>query len=62
MLDVIALVPGARLRIAGGLFAEVIANLGDGEWVRLRLLAPDGAPLAPTREELCHATDILDLL
>ena len=61
MLDVIALVPGARLRIAGGLLAEAIANLGDGEWVRVRLLDPDDAPLAPRQEELCHATDLLDL-
>ena len=62
MLDVIALVPGPRLRIAGGLLAEAIANLGDGEWAQVRLPDPDGAPLAPTPEELCHATDMLDLL
>ena len=62
MLDVIGLVPGARLRIAGGLLAEVIANLGDGEWVRVRLLDPAGAPAVPAREELCHATDIIEVL
>ena len=38
MLDVISLTPGTRLRIAGGLLAEVVENLGDGEWLRVRLL------------------------
>ncbi len=63
MLDLTPLAPGARLRIAGGLIAEVVQNMGDGEWVRVRLLAADGAPAAAdAAEELCHATDILDLL
>ncbi|MGC8474925.1 MAG: hypothetical protein ACP5NP_01085 [Acetobacteraceae bacterium] len=58
MLDVILLTPGTRLRIAGGLVAEVVENLGDGEWLRVRVLEP--APQAET--ELCHATDILETL
>ena len=55
MLDVTALTPGTHLRIAGGLLAEVVENLGDGEWLRVRLLEPTPR----TETELCHATDII---
>jgi hypothetical protein len=56
MLEVILLTPGTRLRIAGGLLAEVVENLGDGEWLRVRLLEP----ASQTATELCHATDIIE--
>jgi hypothetical protein len=48
---------GARLLIAGGLTAEVIENMGDGEWLRVRLLSGRDAG----SEELCHATDVLEV-
>jgi hypothetical protein len=48
---------GAKLLIAGGLSAEVIENIGDGEWLRVRLLSGD----AVGAEELCHATDVLEV-
>ena len=57
MLDVYKVRVGARLVIAGGLTAEVIENMGDGEWLRVRLLSGDDAGA----EELCHATDVLEL-
>ena len=47
---------GTKLVIAGGLTAEVIENMGDGEWVRVRVLT---GPDAGT-EELCHATDVVE--
>ena len=59
MLDVTQLQPGTRLRLAGGVTAEVEENLGNGEWLRVRLLDPAGTP-APT--ELCHATDIVEIV
>ena len=62
MLDLTPLAPGTRLRIAGGLIAEVVQNMGDGEWVRVRILAGEDIAALPGAEELCHATDILDLL
>jgi hypothetical protein len=53
---------GARLALAGGLIAEVVENLGDGEWLRVRLLsAPDGTGETGA-EELCHATDVIEVL
>jgi hypothetical protein len=48
---------GRKLLIAGGLTAEVIENLGDGEWLRVRILSGVDAGA----EELCHATDVLEL-
>jgi hypothetical protein len=56
MLTVNEVAIGTKLVIAGGLSAEVIENMGDGEWLRVRLLSGDDAGT----EELCHATDVLD--
>lgn len=53
---------GAHLSLAGGLTAEVIENMGDGEWLRVRLLSvPDGKGTAGD-EELCHATDVIAVI
>jgi hypothetical protein len=57
MLAVTDVPVGAKLTIAGGLSAEVLENMGDGEWLRVRLLT--GADAGT--EELCHATDVLDV-
>jgi hypothetical protein len=54
MLMVNDIAPGTKLRIAGGLTALVIENMGDGEWLRVRILT--GADAGA--EELCHATDV----
>jgi hypothetical protein len=63
MIVVTDIAPGTRLRIAGGLVAEVIENMGDGEWLRVRLLqAPDGSAAVAGSEELCHATDVIEAL
>jgi hypothetical protein len=51
---------GMKLRLAGGVTAEVLENLGDGEWLRVRVLSvPNGEAGA---EELCHATDVQEVL
>ncbi len=57
MLAVNSVQTGMRLLIAGGLSAEVIENMGDGEWLRVRILTGDDAGA----EELCHATDVLEI-
>jgi hypothetical protein len=56
VISVLGIAVGARLRIAGDLEAEVIENMQDGEWLRVRLLNGDDAGL----EELCHATDVIE--
>lgn len=55
MLAVDSVAVGTKLLIAGGLTAEVIENMGDGEWLRVRVLSGGEAGT----EELCHATDVL---
>jgi len=57
MLTVYDIAIGAKLVIAGGLTAEVIENMGDGEWLRVKLLSGDHAG----DEELCHATDVQEV-
>ena len=57
MLAVTDVPVGAKLRIAGGLEAEVIENMGDGEWLRVKLLSGTQAGA----EELCHATDVQEV-
>jgi hypothetical protein len=55
--------PGTKLRIAGGLIAEVMENMGDGEWLRVRLLrVPESVAASVGSEELCHATDVIESL
>ncbi|WP_428489905.1 hypothetical protein [Rhodopila sp.] len=58
MLAVNDIAPGRKLLLAGDLTAEVIENLGDGEWLRVRILS--GADAGA--EELCHATDVQNLV
>ena len=61
MIVVSDIAPGTKLRIAGGLIAEVLENMGDGEWLRVRLLeVPEGASAVAGNEELCHATDVIE--
>jgi hypothetical protein len=63
MIVVTDIAPGAKLRIAGGLLAEVLENMGDGEWLRVRLLqVPQGSGAEAGSEELCHATDVVEQL
>ena len=57
MLTVNEVTVGMKLLIAGGLSAEVVENMGDGEWLRVRILS--GADAGT--EELCHATDVLEV-
>jgi hypothetical protein len=65
MIELIGIEPGTRLRIAGGITAEVLESLGD-EWVRVRLTeVPAGMPAgrgSVGAEELCHATDVIEVL
>ncbi|HET6236148.1 MAG TPA: hypothetical protein VFE41_14490 [Acetobacteraceae bacterium] len=61
MIELIGIEPGTRLRIAGGITAEVVQSLND-EWVRVRLTeVPLGCGSAGA-EELCHATDVIEVL
>jgi hypothetical protein len=50
---------GSKLRLVGGVTAEVVEVVND-EWAKVRLIdAPDGEAGG---EELCHATDIVEVI
>ena len=61
MIELIAVKVGAKLSLVGDITAEVIEKIDD-EWVKIRLLTvPDGKGAAGD-EELCHATDVKEIL
>ncbi len=61
MIELIGIEPGARLHVIGGIPAEVIEAVND-EWVRVRLVeVPEGRGTVGA-EELCHATDVIEVL
>jgi hypothetical protein len=61
MIELTGIELGSKLRIVGDITAEVVDIVND-EWVRVRLVAvPAGGPAAGT-EELCHATDIIEII
>jgi len=61
MIELIGIECGARLRVVGGVTAEVLESIND-EWVRVKLLeVPEGRGTVGS-EELCHATDVLEVL
>jgi hypothetical protein len=61
MIELIGIEPGAKLRIVGGITAEVVETVND-EWVRVRLVeVPEGRAEVGT-EELCHATDVIEVI
>jgi hypothetical protein len=61
MIELIGIEPGTRLRIIGGITAEVVEAIND-EWVRVRLVeVPEGRGSVGT-EELCHATDVIEVV
>ena len=61
MIELIGIERGTRLRVVGGITAEVLESVND-EWVRVRLLeVPEGRGTVGS-EELCHATDVIEVL
>jgi hypothetical protein len=61
MIEFIGIEPGAKLRVVGGITAEVVEAIDD-EWVRVRLVeVPEGRGTVGA-EELCHATDVIEVL
>jgi hypothetical protein len=61
MIELIGVKPGTKLSLIGDITAEVLESVND-EWVKIRLLAvPDGKGHIGD-EELCHATDVKEIL
>ena len=59
MLDVLGIMVGDLLKLRGGVLAEVVENMGDGEWLRVRVVALQNQTVEASDEELCHYSDIL---
>jgi hypothetical protein len=59
MIELSTVAIGNKLRLVGGITAEVLELVND-EWAKVRLIeVPNGEPGA---EELCHATDIVEVI
>ena len=61
MIELIGVPVGAKLRVVGGITAEVLEAIDD-EWVRVRLVAVPEGRSGVGDEELCHATDVQEIL
>lgn len=60
MIELIGIGRGTKLRIVGGITAEVLESLND-EWVRVRLVEVPEGKGSVGAEELCHATDVIEI-
>jgi hypothetical protein len=62
MINVMNVEPGTRLKLVGGVQAEVVENMQDGMWLMVRYLDVPNDPKAVGTEELAHAQDIVDIV
>ena len=62
MIDLMTLKPGDRLLLQKGIVADVTENMGDGQWVEVRLIEVPEGPADVGAVELCHAQDIVKIL
>ena len=58
-INIRALMPGARITLAGGAEAEVVSNPGDGVWLFARYLTSPGDPTLVGEEEMIFAPDVV---
>jgi len=59
MIELSGVAVGNRLRLVGGVTALVLEIVNE-EWAKVRLIeVPDGKPGS---EELCHATDVIEIV
>jgi hypothetical protein len=58
MIDVTQIETGAKIFLVGGAVAEVVENMGDGQWLLVRYLEAPKNPDMIGTEELCHAQDV----
>ena len=54
--------PGRRLKLKGGIVAEVKENPRDGSWLVVRYVSVPDDPASAGREELANADDVVELL
>jgi hypothetical protein len=54
--------PGRKIKLKGGIVAEVKDNPRDGSWLVVRYISAPDDPAAVGREELASADDVVELL
>jgi hypothetical protein len=59
MLELSGLAVGSKVRLVGGVTAEVLEIVND-EWAKVRVIEAPGGQVGG--EELCHATDIIEVV
>jgi hypothetical protein len=58
MIELGSVIVGNKVRLVGGVTAEVLEIVND-EWAKVRVIEAPSGPVGG--EELCHATDILEV-
>jgi hypothetical protein len=61
MIELIGVPVGAKLRLQGSIVAEILECIDD-EWVKIRILESGRPGATPGDEELCHATDVIEVI
>ena len=61
MIELIGVPVGAKLRVIGGITAEIVECIDD-EWVKVRIVESTEGKAKVGDEELCHATDVQAVL
>jgi hypothetical protein len=56
------LAPGTRVKLKGGIVAEVVENPKDGMWLLVRRLGAPKAEKPAPEDELCHADEVLEVV
>ncbi len=59
MIELSNLAVGNKVRLVGNVTAEVLEIVND-EWAKVRVIATPSGPVGG--EELCHATDIIEVI
>lgn len=59
-MDLFDLNPGDRVRLAGGVIAEVVSPTEDGRWIKVRYVEAHTDPPLVGTEDLCSDGEIED--
>jgi len=60
-VNVRELAVGTRVMLGSGAEVEIVSNPGDGVWVFVRYLSPDGDPVMVGEEEMIFAQDVVEV-
>lgn len=61
MINLMPVTEGSLLKLVSGAMAEVVENIGDGQWVNVRYISHPDTGLVG-EEELCHGSDVVSII